>query len=511
MLHKSLPVMFFFVFSLFEILLLETACTKRNSNSNNKNQNENVAKYITPQAAEGIMLSHKNTRKTSSVPQRKNESISGLKLILPENYHPIRILNIDLDTDEVEEQIIACKVRIQGQEEIHILVVDFDSLYDRFKRSWEHTIQATEGQSFSLSTEDLTGDHIKEIIATGIGQEGNKTIDIFRMSTQPGKRNIQYYSVLSLTASGGIEIIRVERSTAYKNHQIIGKSFSIVTYDQNEVEGEGVQTSLSKQSYYWNMRAEKFIPGAKIKIPFTLKDQEHYAKLFNANINEFIMYLSGMWQNTKNPTNIVYFDVAEKQILFSTRESQQWYVWNHAYKTILRAGPGISLQVSNELISAVKKTILVAVSSIKTIEIAVEGSSQLNGKFKKMGLKEQENAFQSWHKKEVSPLIPQLDGIYKNLNRQEIYFSYPTFKMRNQKEELSGSYYVSFADKPILELNILDQKNNFIKHLSYIIEYKVDKKKTYETHTLVLIPAKIMLSGANRIPGEILNLEQKVR
>ena len=180
------------------------------------------------------------------------------KIDLPQGSVIFQIVNQNLDIDQIEEQIIAYRLKDVSGTDVRLLVADYDAIQDAYFPAWDTTVDITNAQSFSLSFIDLVGDHIPEIIATGTDAEtGEQLMRVYRKSLNAKGFGLYFSLISSLSVRGSILITEIERDQAYYNGQKNGKSFPIVTHEQDK--GSENLSDLIKTTYYWR------VPGQRLR------------------------------------------------------------------------------------------------------------------------------------------------------------------------------------------------------------------------------------------------------
>lgn len=471
--------------------------------------------YIVPTAGEGIHLAS-NTETTISI--RSGEEQPEPQISLPDSYLVSQVINRNLDVDETDEQIIVYKNSDSGNDNISLLIADFDTVRSSFVRAWEGTTGANNVRSFAVYVNDLVGDHKQELVAFGMDNDGNQTLDVFRRVNSPSGFGVNYESVASLSANANIEIEEQERSEAYDNMQTSGQSFPIAVY--NRAPNSTNNHDLVKTSYYWSHQSNRYVEGEIEQIPGGQIEEQQLQQLYDGNAEQIEQYLAGPWYRTAGPENednvreLAHFDMEERRISLHSGDSQKSYNWLNSYKTIYREGPGVWINVRNESIETLRLQFSVAVLSIDTISITVESEPSWNGTYKRMSQSLQESVLASSTNGPVHMPDLSLTGLYGNEAGTEIFFSSRSrFTMRREGETSSGGYslYELRGEEEahlVLELLTLNENGLATESAIYAVEHTTQETENRIVRTLELTPVTIRVDGVSERDGEELTLEQ---
>ncbi|MFP4153879.1 MAG: pallilysin-related adhesin, partial [Alkalispirochaeta sp.] len=184
-----------------------------------------------PEASEGIALSREGS---SGLAIQGAEEAINPRVELPDEMLFISAQDANLDIDEPEEQIVVVKRRDDPEDRIRIVVADFDTLRNTYRITWEGKTLATNIRTFAVSSQDLIGDHVDEIVGVGTDRQGRQTMDVFRrQQDEATATGIAYERIFSVATDGSIEIASQQRSDSYRTLQSNGRSFPIDVYRQN--------------------------------------------------------------------------------------------------------------------------------------------------------------------------------------------------------------------------------------------------------------------------------------
>jgi hypothetical protein len=420
------------------------------------------------------------------------------------------ILDMNLDSDPMDEQIIVTKGRETDSATIQILVVDYDMVRNIYFLTWEGTTGAVDTRAFHLSLEDMIGDHSFEIVFTGVDAEDRQTLDIFRKTQTPSGFGLYYIPICSLAVDGTIEIAKAERSQAYELDQKIGQSFPVVTYSRDTSSENPLD--IVKSTYYWKFQDSRYVLGSLEKIPGKNIQEKQLQELFQADsVNVFESFLSGPWylasqekRDSLSPGDIINFEPDSRKITFYANNIQEIYDWKSSRKNIFR---GLSISCTNEAITSIQRQISVAVQSLDTITITVTGIEQWDGLYRKLSPDVRRNLAAEPGSPVRLSGIP-LSGLYRNESGFEIYFSSPNLTIQEHGKKYSGGYALYSVGADVLEIRILKENGLLQEKRSYVIEYTEETDDLRTVRSIELMPAVVSVNGVEILGKGSIKLEQ---
>ncbi len=433
------------------------------------------------------------------------------KVALDESENLLQVMNVNLDLDRNDEQIIIVRKYKPGAASgIGIIVADFDTVRNSYTRAWTGLTQATNIRTFSVSLKDVVGDHSIEIICTGMNENADQTLDVFRKTHPSSGIGLFYTNICSLVSDGTIEIEESERSLAYQMGQKNGSSFPIVTYARDP-ESNNIM-DLVKTTYYWKYQENRYVKTQVLKIPGEKIEERQLKELFEAKEEAFEKFLSGPWYRANKDApisvqsmgDIIFFDPKARLITFFTGDVQEIYNWESSHKTIYR---GLYINGENYSIASIRRQIAVTVLSANSIQVTIQGSEEWDGEYKKLGQSIQSNLIrQKMLKIPVDSL--RISGLYSNQEGTELYFNSPFFTMHEKGKEISGGYAIYQVNTDILELKIMSASGLVTETRTYRITYTEEKDKVRIVRRIILMPGRVGVKGFEPLKGEQLKLEQ---
>ncbi|MDC7239544.1 MAG: pallilysin-related adhesin, partial [Spirochaetales bacterium] len=269
------------IYSLPLILLL-SSCGERDTPLT-----DNGPRIINPWMNEEDRI---NTAQSSAEGEENSYLIPMIEI--PENEHVVRVEDINLDTDTEEEQIILTLFTTdEGEERLKIYVADYDNDQIRYQRALEEIISPVRTDGISIYQQDITGNHLSELIITGFNAENNQTLDAFTINSRGSM--LSYTRIVQLTANGTIEIQTADRSENYEGGVTTWESFPISTEETGSLESDNLD--LVRTIYSWNRAASRYQPASVVQIPGSSIREENLKELYRGDVDDFKEFLQGPW------------------------------------------------------------------------------------------------------------------------------------------------------------------------------------------------------------------------
>ncbi|POR05249.1 hypothetical protein AU468_01815 [Alkalispirochaeta sphaeroplastigenens] len=456
-----------------------------------------------PGAAPGIVLAREETRAVSI--QTEDEE-PGLRVHLPDDYLLISTHNVSLTMSEPDEQIVVVKRRDDPSDRIRLLVAIFDPLRNVYRISWEGVTDATGMRSFSVSTMDLTGDHLEEIVGIGIDPEGKQTINVFRQEPRErGQRDLLFRQIFSGTTDGSIEIADRRRSDAYRTLQTTGESFPIFLFQRNDQTGD--PHDLIRSEYRWNAESGHYLLAHQEDLPGVQAEQAQLRELYDADAAGMEQFLSGPWFRSTgtglgSSAELAFFDTANQRVSLFHADAQEQYEWVNSYKAIYQRGPGLLIHLRNAVLRTVRRQIAVTVLGTDTISITVDGAEYWNGQYQRMTPGIQESTVR--HHRVARPDF-LLQGVYRNENHQEFLFDAPYFRFRSDHFDWRGGFNLIKTGDPLLELKVVEASggespagrasSNGSFNKRYRLEYSEERSEDRIVRRIRMTPVIFTVAG----------------
>jgi len=175
--------------------------------------------------------------------------------------------SFDVDGESGEEQILTVRKTDGPGVRLSIVVADYLEAKKAWARAWEGDTPATKLTTFSVQVKDLVGDHGQCIVCTGMNDDGEQTIAVFRRKA--GASALTFVEVLALTADS-IVVGETERPESYQLGQAAVESWPVYAYSRDK-DSQNLLDQIkdkyawdAKRGLYAKMGSER-IPGAQVE------------------------------------------------------------------------------------------------------------------------------------------------------------------------------------------------------------------------------------------------------
>ncbi|MFW5826559.1 MAG: pallilysin-related adhesin [Alkalispirochaeta sp.] len=470
---------------------------------------------IIPEAAEGIVLAR---QESGSMSIQGEDEETGPRIELEAGTLFISAVDVNLDIDEPEEQIVVIKRADDSEDRVRLLVTDFDPLRSTYRVTWEGVTRASNVRTFAVYTMDVVGDHQDEIVAVGTDGSGRQTMNVFRrrMDDDDGT-TLSYREIFAAASDGSIEIDEVTRSDAYRTLQSDGASFPIQVYRRNT--DTETRSDLILTDWQWRPEDGRYEAERTVPIPAMQAQEEQLREMYDADAETLEDFLAGPWfrssgEEIGSSVEFALFDPTAREVVLYRNNSQEQYQWLNSYKTLYADGPGLWMNLRNNVLATVRRQLSITVEDLDTVSISVEGAEYWNGRYERMT-----PGIQSGIVQDLSIGKPdfELSGVYSNENGVELLFDQPQFRFRTRDFDWSGGYNLIQLDQPVLELKVTEsdlvpstaqQREDGSFSVRYTVEYTENASDGRVLRRLTLNPVQITADGARRTGGVALIMEQ---
>ncbi len=462
---------------------------------------------VIPEAGEGIVLARSETAGLSI--QTEDEVIPP-RVDLADDFVFISAADHNLDLDDIDEQIVVVKRRDDPSDVVRILISDFDTLRNTYRVSWEGETRAQNVRTFAVYTADLVGDHVQEIVSFGTDEEGRQTLDVFRRQQTTGGSGLSYREVFSAVSDGSIEIDERPRSDSYRTLQTSGESFPIQVYRRNVA--TEVPLDMVRSTWYWRAQEGRYVVDHTETIPAMEIQEAQLRELYNAEADQVEEFLRGPWFRSTGDEmdegfELAFFDPELREVVLFRNDTQERFEWLNSYKTLYQGGPGLWMNLRNEVLPTVRRQLSITVQGLDELQLSVEGAEYWNGTYRRMTAGIRSGIVRRYTI--PSPSF-ELVGVYRNENDQEIVFDQPFFQFRSTDQSWSGGYNLIYLGEPVLELNVLRSDEVGPFRTAYTIDYREQSSDEQIVRTLRLAPVELTVDGPREIPGDPIVLEQVI-
>jgi hypothetical protein len=243
----------------------------------------------------------------------------------------LSVAAIDLDADEVEEQLLTVRKTDEADGRLWVVEAYYSEEKKEWERAWEGETLSTKLTTFTAQVKDLVGDRGLELVCTGMNDEGEQTITVFR----PEGASRGYKEILSIAADS-IQIAETERSEAYQAGQAKGEAWPVLSFSRDK-DSQNLLDQV-KDRYAWDPKAGRYQKLSSERIPGAQIEREIVSKVLTGSEKDFEDFLEGVWYDSSasplDPsTRLIQFDKGARLITFSRPEAQETYRWTESHPT----------------------------------------------------------------------------------------------------------------------------------------------------------------------------------
>ncbi len=467
---------------------------------------------IIPVPGEGIALFAPGDDGVEELPVETRQEI---RVDVPTDFIPHDVLELSLDVDDPDEQIIVFKTRDGQDDRISLLLGDYDPLRDGYFISWQGQTNATSLKTFTLTTQDITGDRRLEIVAFGTNNLGEQTLDIFSQVSS-NTYGIQFRNIISIEADVEIDIRVVERGEFYNSGARNGVPFTITATDQ-DLESEN-NFDMIRSVYSWRPSEQRYLLSNTESIPGSRIEQDQLAEVFSGNLQDLQRFLEGPWVR-RGDTKMVAFSQIEESIKFIIDDRLIDFQWLRSQPWASTGTRGMTINLRNGNISSVAPLMTIRIEDLNSIYIRLNNEPTeprlwfLTGYYDRMtGASPTALNFSAVlpaNHRELHPF--GISGLYRSDNNWEMFFSAPQLTLRSQERERTGGYAIfRINDQHILSINYIGTGGTAPEKQQFLISYEELEEGDSLRRIILLQEAALSSYGARAITDEVIRLEQRI-
>lgn len=498
----------------FAIIASLTSCNKKEPPVDHFPEQSGV---IIPTAGAGIAL-FAQVDQESEISDGQSPSLP--KVNIPEQYIAHAVYDLNLDSDTQDEQIIAFKYRDGQDDRIGILVADYDLTRATYFVSWTGLTSATSLKTFSLYTQDVTGDREQEIVVLGTNGIGEQTMDIFKQHIS-NNYGLQFRNIIAIEADMEASIAAVERSEYYNNGERSGVAYTIAAVNQ-DLESDN-PLDMIRSVYTWRSGEQRYLLSYTEDIPGSRIEEDQLAELYSGNLDDYIRFIAGPWvrQDEIGDDQILYFSPQGDEVQLAFPDSQTNFETINYQMVSL--GRTIVLDLQNENLAHIKPRIIVSVLDLNTLSIRMNRPGILessdyryneiwSGTFSRMLPRGSLDAVSILDDIDYKSLYPySINGLFLSDNNLELFFSAPYVTLRTPEGERSGGYVVyRINDQVVLEMSFFNSRSLAPEKQQYVLTYEEAQEDGELQRQIFLQPAELNTFGALVEDDEVLRFVQTI-
>ena len=414
----------------------------------------------------------------------------------------VALLSVNVDSDPDEEQVIAVQRRDTPSAPVRILVADHDAPPSRWARiAWESPTGATVARFFTLSVEDLVGDHGLAIIARGMNADGRFTLDAFRRSPPAAGGDLDFRQICGIVGDD-IAIQEMPRPESYVSGQKNGLSFPIVSVARDTRSANPMD--LIRTVWGWRYSDNRYVAASPQRLPGEQAGQEQLAQLYeDLRPEAFEAFLAGAWVEQQPPrgvpAQILEFRPADRRIAIGSGGTVEVLVWRDTLRTL---SDRVLIVAENEVVARSTRTISVRVTGIASLAVTIRSSATTAAGELPYARATEGGGATPPHE---PARAPRPSGEYRGPDGLVVDFGQRTLAWSQSGQPRTASW-VTFplGGRPILSVRFADTG----EERSWVMRLTEERDGGRTIRVAALSPVNLSVQGWEEAPGPDLELRQ---
>lgn len=454
-------------------------------------QNESGEENIIPQnIIPGLNNELRNTDLDSTLEAGSESSLISPQILIDRDYSVFEIQNVNIDTDEQNEQIIVASPINNSKSTFKIYIADFNPQTNEYYEMYTDRISEHNLNVASIQTEDITGDHFQEVIIRGIDNKELQIFEIYKIIIVKETGELNFVKIFSQAADGDFEIIKVDRGNDYKIDNLNGLSYTVELQKKNPEDSK----SMIVENYKWNENSAIYELSTIEKARITSVSNDNLIKFYRGTSDDYLDFLSGPWFKTNdldgvathNMNEIFQMLPDEQTLTFYSGGIQESFTWADDKQPIKYRNVLSFYDVRNNFLRTMYFSIYIYIDSFDSIRIKIIGNKRWGGTYTQLTQNLQQILTDRTNE---NSLISDLDikGLYKTNLNSEIIFDHPEYHLKEESVESKGIYTIyNLQDDLILEMKELNDNGLSEQIKTYKMNYSetIDDLKIIRTISL---------------------------
>lgn len=434
------------------------------------------------------------------------------QILIDRDYSIYEIQNINIDHDERDEQIIIAAPLNDGKAVFQIYVADYDPEQDEYIGIYKDDISLNNLNLLTLFSEDITGDHIPEIIITGIDVKDLQVYEIYKMVEDKESGSMNFLKVFSQAVDGDFELNKTERGNDYKIDLLQGDSYSLEIQKKNPEDDK----NLIIEKYKWNGISSYYELSSSEKMKITSASNQELVKFYRGSSEDYLNFISGPWFKIKdlsgNPTHnmneIFMMLIPDQTMTFYANGIQESFTWADDKQPIKYRNVLSFYDVRNNYLKSMYFSISIYIDSFKSIQVRIRGNQRWGGTYTQL-TENLQNVLTDTSKENSIISEMEIKGLYKSNLHTEIVFDSPEYMLKEDDVESKGIYTIfTLGDKQILEMKELNSNGLTVQIKSYQMDYNETSDDLRIIRTITLQKGSIHSTGIDLETNTELYFEQ---
>ncbi|MBB6478561.1 pallilysin-related adhesin [Spirochaeta isovalerica] len=438
--------------------------------------------------------------------------INSLQILIDREYRDYDILNINLDEDETEEQIILASPLNEDKNVFRIYIADFDEKKDEYYELYRSDIGTYNLNIASIECDDLTGDHLNEIIITGIDTKDQQILEVFKLFPEKDSQSYTVKKVFNQAVDGDFEIIRMDRGNDYKIDGLTGESFGLEVQKKNPDD----EKNLIVERFKWNAEKKYYELSNSEKVRISSLSNENLLNFYRGTSEDYLDFLKGPWFKTKdlngnathNMNEIFQIIPEEKTITFYSGDIQESFTWNENTEPVKYRQILSFFSVRNNFLTSMSFSISISIDSFETIQVKIRGNQRWGGTYSQL-TENLQKALTDNSRENLLLSEMKVKGLYKTNLNTEILFDSPEYILKEDDKETRGIFTIfDLEGQQILEMKELSSNGLTRDIKTYLMEYSESADDLRIIRTITLKKGVLRARGIAPESGSELHFEQ---
>ncbi len=434
------------------------------------------------------------------------------QILIDRDYSIYEIQNINIDSDESDEQIIIAAPLNDGKAVFQLYVADFNQEKDEYIEIYKDDISFNNLNIVSIHSDDLTGDHTPEIIVTGIDNKDLQVYEIYKMIEDKDSKQMNFIKVFSQAVDGVFELNKAERGNDYKIDLLKGESHSLEVQKKNPDN----EKNLIIEKYKWNNSTAYYELSSSEKIKITSASNQELVKFYRGSSDDYLHFLSGPWFKIKdlngNPTHnmneIFMMQIPSQTMTFYANDIQESFTWADDKKPIKYRNVLSFYDVRNNYRKFMYYSISIYIDSFDSIQVKIRGNQRWGGTYTQL-TDNLQNVLTDTSRENSIISEMEIKGLYKTNLNTELIFDSPQYTLKEEGVESRGIYTIfTLNDEQILEMKELNSNGLTVQIKSYKMNYDEISDDLRVIRTITLQRGILNSTGIDLESNSELHFEQ---
>ena len=298
-----------------------------------------TARTIIPSADNGTTGTTKSTTDNTTFDESRAQPL----IVLEKDETFLQALSVDINKDGTSDQI--CAIKKNSEPNIYLVPGIQNPQNGDYTRLQAIRTGVTQTRTLLFYSIDIIGDRTNALVCSGMTAENLQLLAVYIPVTgSDGK--LAFSAVADLRSDGSINIQETNRSDAYNLGLTSGDSYPISTYSSDPDAPETLDQI--ERVYRWDKTLKRYELASQSKIEGKRIESKLMNKLQDGDIGSFESFLGGLWYMTStsdSKSRYIYFDTAEREIIFHNGATEEIYTREAGSSPPLRHVPYDAEQV----------------------------------------------------------------------------------------------------------------------------------------------------------------------